>query len=78
MEKVSAWVRSQDQFGSVAAFNYRGQAGYGTQPGGLISICAMMFISIFSLCQIIGLFSKDTFNSSVEYFYNDFNIAELQ
>ena len=49
MIAIRSWVRGQDQFGSYARFNYRGDSGYGTSVGGCCSVLITFLVSILIL-----------------------------
>ena len=51
---IATFLAKQDQFGSWAKFNYRGEAGYGTGLGGCCSLIVIFITIVFTTIQMYG------------------------
>ena len=64
MNKTRQWVRQQDQFGSYARFNYRGESGYGTCAGGIVSLILTVLVGLMGANQILRWMTSAKYDSS--------------
>ena len=71
MQSVYNWVRKQDEFGSYARFNYRGESGYGTGIGGCLSLIITSLVAFLTIVQLSGWVFNTQYNQNTTIVYND-------
>ena len=59
---IATWFSKQDQFGSWAKFNYRGESGYGTGYGGCCSVIVTIISFLFIVMQLYGWIFQPSYN----------------
>ena len=76
MEGFTQWVRGQDQLGSWAKFNYRGDSGYGTFFGGICSLIVTLIAGAFIFIQLFGLVFEPDYNQQLTTLYYTNELVE--
>ena len=79
-KRCNSFFKNNDQLGSGVSLNYRGESGFGTILGGLLSLIVTVFFTMFIGLQIYSWMFKASYNQSYSVSYlnrKDKNVYDI-